>query len=77
MKINDFLQTENGRRYANSLKGCNKYRDCEYWESEEEYYNTLKANGWTEDNIQEELDLVRRDCYKAAASDLDFVVVIN
>lgn len=77
MTIKDFLKTENGKRYEDALKGCDSSWQVEYWECIENYREVLKENGWTNEDIDEQIDMIYSDMYKSNRFDTDFVLVIN
>lgn len=77
MTIQEFIKTENGKRYEEALKGCDKRWGVQYWESEEELRESLRENGFDEEDIEENVRLVLGECYKQYESDKDFVEVIN
>ena len=77
MTIKDFLATENGKRYEEALSGCDKRRQCEYWENLCDYATCLRDNGWSQEDIEEQVYVVSSDCYREKESDDDFVIVIN
>lgn len=77
MTIKVFLNTENGKRYVDTLNGCNEKWQCEYWEDMCEYATCLRDNGWSQEDIEEQCYLISGSCYREKESDDDFVVVIN
>lgn len=79
MKIKDFIKTEAGKKYESVLEGCSKNWEVEHWEDIEEYKECLQDNGWSDEDIEEQLEYISKagEVYKANKDDDDFVVVIN
>lgn len=76
MKIKDFVKTKIGKDYAELLKGCNGNWECEHYEDLGDLHEELKANGWSDSDIEEHIDCLDITS-PIGKGRKDFVVVIN
>lgn len=77
MTIQKFIKIEEGKKYEDALKGCDKHWEIEHWTSIEDYVQCLTENGWDDEEIEEQAKYIRDTCYKVNQRDRDFVIVCN
>lgn len=76
MTIKEFLQTENGFRFKKALRDCDDRWHVTYYDDFSDYQEELKANGWSDEDIDEQMNLILANVFRAD-HDHGIVVVGN
>ena len=76
MNKNEFLKTEEGRKFTAVLEGVQKDAQIYYYEDLEQYIMVLKANGWNDEDISDQVIYIMKAWYKYSTAARDFVEVV-